>query len=143
MTEPVYLDNAATTPLDPRVLESMLPHLDGRRGNPSSLHAFGDSAREGVEEARDSVASLIGASPGEIVFTSGGTESDDLAVLGLARSAGAEKRHAVVSCVVLVPSRHCSASNTSVKLPSVPPVPLVMRRPRRTRVSLAVRNFLQ
>jgi cysteine desulfurase len=99
MTESVYLDNAATTPLDPRVLESMLPHLGSRRGNPSSLHAFGDSAREGLEEARDSVASMIGASPGEIVFTSGGTESDDLAVLGLARSAGTEKRHAVVSCV--------------------------------------------
>jgi cysteine desulfurase len=99
MTESVYLDNAATTPLDPRVLESMLAHLGGQRGNPSSLHAFGGSAREGLEEARDSVASLIGASPGEIVFTSGGTESDDLAVLGLARSAGIEKRHAVVSCV--------------------------------------------
>ena len=99
MTDPVYLDNAATTPLDPRVLESMLPHLGGRRGNPSSLHAFGGSAREGLEEARDSVASLIGASPGEIVFTSGGTESDDLAALGLARSSGPEKRHAVVSRV--------------------------------------------
>jgi cysteine desulfurase len=99
MTEPVYLDNAATTPLDPRVLESMLPHLGSRRGNPSSLHAFGGLAREGLEEARDAVASLIGASPGEIVFTSGGTESDYLAVLGLARSAGSEKRHAVVSCV--------------------------------------------
>jgi cysteine desulfurase len=99
MTEPVYLDNAATTPLDPRVLESMLGHLGGRRGNPSSLHAFGGSARAGLEEARDSVASLIGASPGEIVFTSGGTESDDGAVLGLARSAGPNKRHAVVSSV--------------------------------------------
>jgi cysteine desulfurase len=99
MTEPVYLDNAATTPLDPRVLESMLPHLGGRRGNPSSLHAFGGSAREGLEEARGSVATLIGASPGEIVFTSGGTESDDLAVLGLARAADPEQRHAVVSCV--------------------------------------------
>ncbi|MDQ3603247.1 MAG: cysteine desulfurase [Actinomycetota bacterium] len=99
MTDPVYLDNAATTPLDPRVLEAMLPHLGGRRGNPSSLHAFGGSAREGLEEARAGVASLIGASPGEIVFTSGGTESDDLAVLGLARSAGPDKRHAVVSCV--------------------------------------------
>ena len=99
MTEPVYLDNAATTPLDPRVLEAMLAHLGGRRGNPSSLHAFGGSARAFLEEARDSVASLIGASPGEIVFTSGGTESDDLAILGLARSAGSEKRHAVVSCV--------------------------------------------
>ncbi len=99
MTDPVYLDNAATTPLDPRVLEAMLPHLGGRRGNPSSLHAFGGSAREGLEEARAGVAALIGASPGEIVFTSGGTESDDLAVLGLARSAGSDKRHAVVSCV--------------------------------------------
>src|SRR5215213_2305545 len=99
MTEPVYLDNAATTPLDPRVLEAMLTHFGGRRGNPSSLHAFGGAARTGLEEARDRVASLIGASPGEIVFTSGGTESDDLAILGLARSAGPEKRHAVVSCV--------------------------------------------
>jgi cysteine desulfurase len=99
MIDPVYLDNGATTPLDPRVLESMLPHLGGRRGNPSSLHAFGDSAREQLEQARERVANLIGSSPGEIVFTSGGTESDDLAVFGLARSAAPEKRHAVVSCV--------------------------------------------
>jgi cysteine desulfurase len=99
MAEPVYLDNAATTPLDPRILESMLPHLGGRRGNPSSLHALGNAARDAVEEARTSVASLIGASPEEILFTSGGTESDDLAVLGLARSAPAEKRHVVVSRV--------------------------------------------
>src|ERR671920_2147762 len=99
MIDPVYLDNGATTPLDQRVLESMLPHLGGRWGNPSSLHTFGGSAREQLEEARERVATLIGASPGEIVFTSGGTESDDLAVLGLARSAAPEKRHAVVSCV--------------------------------------------
>jgi cysteine desulfurase len=99
MAELVYLDNAATTPLDPRVLESMLPHLGGRRGNPSSLHALGNSARDALEEARESVASFIGASPEEILFTSGGTESDDLAVLGLARSAALEKRHVVVSCV--------------------------------------------
>src|SRR5919112_5115792 len=99
MIDPVYLDNGATTPLDPRVFESMLPHLGGRRGNPSSLHAFGDSAREQLEEARERVASLIGSSPGQIVFTSGGTESDDLAILGLARSAAPKKRHAVVSCV--------------------------------------------
>jgi len=99
MAEPVYLDNAATTPLDPRVLESMLPHLGGRRGNPSSLHALGNAARDALEEARESVASFIGASPEEILFTSGGTESDDLAVLGLARSSTPEKRHVVVSCV--------------------------------------------
>lgn len=97
MAHPVYLDNAATTPLDPRVLEAMLPHLGGRRGNPSSLHALGASAREAVEEARGSVAALVGASAEEIVFTSGGTEADDLGVLGLARSAPAEKRHVVVS----------------------------------------------
>ncbi|HET7270943.1 MAG TPA: cysteine desulfurase family protein, partial [Rubrobacter sp.] len=99
MAESVYLDNAATTPLDPRILESMLPQLGGQRGNPSSLHALGNAAREALEQAREYVASFIGASPEEILFTSGGTESDDLAVLGLARSAPAEKRHVVVSRV--------------------------------------------
>jgi cysteine desulfurase len=95
----VYLDNAATTPLDSRVLESMLGHLGGRRGNPSSLHAIGNVARDAMEGARASVAALIGALPEEIAFTSGGTESDAIAVLGLARSAPPGKRHVVVSCV--------------------------------------------
>ena len=102
MTRPVYLDNAATTPLDARVLEAMLPHLGMSRGNPSSLHAFGGGAREAVEEARESVAALVGASAGEILFTSGGTEADNLAVLGLARAArrkDQEKRHVVISRV--------------------------------------------
>jgi cysteine desulfurase len=98
MTHPVYLDNAATTPVDPRVLEAMLPHL-GRRGNPSSLHTSGGAAREAVEEARGLVAELIGAAPDEIYFTSGGTESDNLTLLGLARAAPPAKRHAVVSRV--------------------------------------------
>jgi cysteine desulfurase len=99
MTHPVYLDNAATTPVDPRVLEAMLPHLGGRRGNPSSLHASGAAAREAVEEAREQIAELIGAAPDEILFTSGGTESDNLAILGLARAAPPAKRHEVVSRV--------------------------------------------
>jgi cysteine desulfurase len=99
MTHPVYLDNAATTPVDPRVLETMLPHLGGRRGNPSSLHASGAAAREAVEEARGPVAELVGAAPDEIFFTSGGTESDNLAVRGLARAAPPAKRHAVISRV--------------------------------------------
>jgi cysteine desulfurase len=99
MTHPVYLDNAATTPMDPRVLEAMLPHLGERRGNPSSLHSSGAAAREAVEDARESVASLVGASPEEIFFTSGGTESDNLAVLGLARASSPERRHVVVSRV--------------------------------------------
>src|SRR5215218_9101973 len=99
MEHPVYLDNAATTPLDPRVLEAMLSHLRGPRGNPSSLHATGTAAREAVEGARASVAGMVGASPGEILFTGGGTESDNLAVLGLARAAPPQKRHVVVSRV--------------------------------------------
>ena len=99
MELPVYLDNAATTPLDGRVFDAMLPHLRGPRGNPSSLHAAGASAREAVEEARGSVAAMVGAAPEEILFTGGGTESDNLAVLGLARAAAPEKRHVVVSSV--------------------------------------------
>ena len=95
----VYLDYAATTPLDERVLEAMLPHLSsGVRGNPSSLHTPGAAAREAVEEARASVAQLVEASPEEIVFTSGGTESDNLAVLGLG-SSDLRKKHIVVSAI--------------------------------------------
>jgi cysteine desulfurase len=100
----VYLDSAATTPLDERVLEAMLPYLRGGglnglpRGNPSSLHASGVAAREAVEEARASVARLVGASPEEIHFTAGGTESDNLAVLGLT-AASPEKKHVVISAV--------------------------------------------
>lgn len=98
MIDTVYLDNAATTPLDPRVLDTMLPHLRGQRGNPSSLHAPGSAAQEAVGEAREFLAALVGATPEEIVFTSGGTEADNLAVLGLARAAG-EKRHVLVSAM--------------------------------------------
>ncbi len=98
MADSVYLDYAATSPLDGRVLEAMLPHLQGLRGNASSLHAPGAASHEAIEAARESVAALIGASPGDITFTGGGTESDNLAVLGLAR-ANPEKRHIVVSPV--------------------------------------------
>lgn len=96
MSSPVYLDNAATTPLDPRVLEAMLPHLRGRRGNASSLHASGAAALDAVEESREKIAVFMGAEPGEVIFTSGGTEADNIAVLGLA-AATPEKRHVVVS----------------------------------------------
>ena len=100
MTEgSVYLDHAATTPLDSRVLGAMLPYLRGARaGNPSSLHAPGAAAREAVEGARASVAGLLGGSPREILFTAGGTEGDNLAVLGLA-AGDPDKRHVVVSAV--------------------------------------------
>ena len=79
---PIYLDHAATTPLDPEVLEAMLPYLREDFGNPSSLHRFGQRARGGVDEARARVASALGARDAEIVFTGSGTEGDNLAVKG-------------------------------------------------------------
>lgn len=79
---PVYLDHNATTRLDPRVLESMMPYLTGPYGNASSLHRFGRAARDAVERAREQVATLVGCQPGEIVWTSGGTESNNLAIKG-------------------------------------------------------------
>src|SRR5205823_7855978 len=82
MTEPIYLDYNATTPLDPAVVEAMLPYLRDHFGNPSSSHAFGKMAHEAVEKAREQVAELIGAHPHEIVFTSGGTEASNHALKG-------------------------------------------------------------
>lgn len=86
----IYLDHAATTPLDPPVLEVMLPYLKEHCGNASSVHAMGRKARFAVEESREKIAALIGAEPGEIIFTSGGTESDNAALKGVlsARSGG-------------------------------------------------------
>ena len=83
----VYLDHNATTPVDPRVLDAMLPFLRDDFGNPSSLHWFGQRARAAVEEARASVAALVGADPAEIVFTASGSESDNMALRGAATKA--------------------------------------------------------
>jgi cysteine desulfurase len=79
----IYLDHNATTPVDPRVLEAMLPYLGPEFGNPSSAHSVGQRASQAVERARESVAALIGARASEIVFTSGGTEADNAAIFGL------------------------------------------------------------
>jgi len=81
---PIYFDHNATTPLDPRVLEAMLPYLSGPYGNPSSVHRYGRAARDAVEAARLQVAALAGAQPAEVVWTSGGTESNNLALQGAA-----------------------------------------------------------
>ena len=81
---PIYFDHNATTPLDPRVLEAMLPYLSGPYGNPSSVHRYGRAARDAVEAARVQVAALAGAEPREVVWTSGGTESNNLALKGAA-----------------------------------------------------------
>jgi cysteine desulfurase len=83
-----YLDNAATTPVRPEVLEAMLPYLGNAAfGNPSSAHRFGRAARAGIEEAKRSVAEALGAEPNQVVFTSGGTEADNLAIIGAALAA--------------------------------------------------------
>src|SRR2546425_801466 len=83
-----YLDNAATTPVRSEVLEAMLPYLGKEAfGNPSSAHRFGRAARAGIEEAKRAVASAVGAEPNQVVFTSGGTEADNLAIIGAALAA--------------------------------------------------------
>lgn len=86
----VYFDNAASTQLDPRVLEKMLPYLKENFGNPSSIHSFGRKVRVAVESARETVASSLNASPGEIYFVSGGTESNNFALMGMAKTEFAE-----------------------------------------------------
>ncbi|HEX2780252.1 MAG TPA: aminotransferase class V-fold PLP-dependent enzyme, partial [Gemmatimonadaceae bacterium] len=80
--ESIYLDHAATTPVRREVLEAMLPFLGDRFGNPSSTHRWGREARVALDEARERVATVLGARPDEICFTSGGTEADNLAILG-------------------------------------------------------------
>jgi cysteine desulfurase len=94
----IYLDNNATTQVDPQVLESILPYFHELYGNPSSAHSFGGQVAEKVAEAREQVAGLLGTRPGEIIFTSGGTESDNAAVRS-ALAAYPEKRHIITSQV--------------------------------------------
>ncbi|OGL67019.1 cysteine desulfurase NifS [Candidatus Uhrbacteria bacterium RIFCSPHIGHO2_01_FULL_63_20] len=96
-TRHVYLDHAAAAPLDSRVLRSMRPFLEGAGGNPSSFHGDGKEAKDALDDARTRIASLIHARPDEILFTSGGTESDNLAVLGYARANKANGCHLVTS----------------------------------------------
>jgi cysteine desulfurase len=93
MQLPVYLDHAATTPVLPAVLEAMIPYFTDFYGNPSALHQVGMAARDGVDTARETLAELLNASPDEIVFTSGGTESDNAAIFGVARASVERGRH--------------------------------------------------
>ena len=99
MTSRIYLDYQATTPLDPRVRAAMLPYLDDRFGNPHSEHVFGWEAAEAIEEAAGNVAWLIGAAAGEIVFTSGATEANNLAVQGIARNDNRRGNHVVTTAI--------------------------------------------
>jgi cysteine desulfurase len=95
----IYFDHNATTPVDPAVVQAMLPYFSDVFGNASSIHSFGQRARAAVEQARESVARLVGARPAEIVFTSGGTESDNLAIFGVVCAAAGERKHVITTSI--------------------------------------------
>jgi cysteine desulfurase len=96
----IYMDHGATTPLKGEVLEAMLPYLKNIYGNPSSLHSFGREARKALDESREKVARALGASPEEIIFTSGGTEANNLAIQGVARAlSSGEGGHIITSSI--------------------------------------------
>ena len=99
MDKRIYFDHAATTPVDPRVLEKMLPYFTQKFGNPNSQHAFGRETVCAVDDARDEIAACIGAKPSEIYFTSGGTEADNWALRGAAHALANRGRHLIVSAV--------------------------------------------
>ncbi|HEU4881709.1 MAG TPA: cysteine desulfurase family protein [Longimicrobium sp.] len=117
MSDPVYLDYAATTPLRPEAREAMLDVLARRWGNPSSVHRWGREARAALEDARARFAAVIGAAPAEVIFTRGGTEADNLAVLGRARSAaGPIACSAIEHKAVLSASRAASGDDGRLRI---------------------------
>src|SRR5512140_2059011 len=95
----VYLDYNATTPIEPEVVEAMLPFLHGNFGNPSSAHRYGVQAREAVTKARAQVAAMVGCEPDEVIFTSGGTEANNLALKGYALAHRGRGNHIVTSAI--------------------------------------------
>ena len=97
MRQPIYLDYNATTPLDPAVVAAMRPYLEQHFGNPSSSHAYGQAAREAVEQARGQVAALLGCTSDEVIFTSGGSESDNQAIKGIAFARRERGNHIITS----------------------------------------------
>jgi cysteine desulfurase len=126
MSDAVYLDHNATTPLDPRVREAMLPWLGERFGNPSSIHRVGQAARNAVEEAREHVAALIGARPPEVVFTASGTEANDTVVASAverARRSAAGGGHLAISAVEHPSVRQAAAraARAGLEVTRVPP----------------------
>ncbi len=97
--ESIYMDHAATTAVDPRVVEAMLPYFTTTYGNPSSVHSWGVDARQAIEGARQTVADILHANPTEIIFTSCGTESDNLAIRGVAFASRAKGNHIITSAI--------------------------------------------
>ena len=98
MMNRIYLDHSSTTPAHPEVVAAMLPYWQGSFGNPSSIHTFGQEARRAVDGAREAVALLINADPSEIVFTGGGTESNNLALRGVVYASRRKGSH-IITCL--------------------------------------------
>ncbi len=109
----VYLDYSATTPLDPRVLEAMLPYFSEVYGNTSSAHAFGRKAEDAIETARETIAGIVNCSPSEIIFTSGGSESDNLAVRGAAWTAYKQGKG---KHLITTPVEHSAVGRTVIQM---------------------------
>lgn len=96
----VYLDHCATTPIDPRVLDAMMPYYSGEYGNASSIHGYGRRARQALEESRERIAQFLGAKYDELFFTSGGTESDNHAIYGIARASRTDRRSSIMTTAI-------------------------------------------
>ncbi|MBZ0207874.1 MAG: cysteine desulfurase [Flavobacteriales bacterium] len=107
--ERIYFDNAATTQIDPEVIDAMLPYMREHYGNPSAVHAFGREARAGIEQARRQVAALINCAPGEIVFTSCGTEADNMALMCSVRDLG-------VKHIITSPIEHHAVEHAALEI---------------------------
>ena len=143
----VYLDHNATTPVDPDVLDAMQPFFSDAYGNASSIHSAGQHARAAIDAARDSVARLIGAKPSEIVFTSGGTEADNLAILGLidsARAGSCARPHLITTAIehhaVLNAAQHAAKRGIDVTFVSARASGIV--DPEEIRAALRPETFL-
>lgn len=108
---PIYFDHAATTPVDERVLQKMIPYFTENFGNPNSQHVFGRNSVKAVDEARDTIAKIIGAKPSEVYFTSGGTESDNWAIRGIAHAYKDKGNHIIIS-----PIEHAAMITTAKAL---------------------------
>jgi len=127
MPTQVYLDNAATTPVDPRVVEAMLPFFSETFGNANSAHGMGRTAQVAVEDSREMIAQLIGAEPSEVIFTSGGTESNNAAIKGVLKAT--DKKHVITSRVehhaVLHPIQHARKDGIKATYLDVKPLGMV------------------
>src|SRR5260370_33456030 len=114
MNEPVYLDFAATTPVDPRVVAAMQPYFSAEFGNPSSVHRWGQQAERALERARRDVAAALNCRPSEIIFTSGGSEADNLALRGAALAA---RETTGAAHLITNPTEHSAVLSTLRQLP--------------------------